>query len=73
MPPKIYRFAIGFFVVLTVVALTALYHVMEESVFFKETYGASSVNVYPLWAVLAIGVIGSVAFSILHAKKKKDA
>jgi len=73
MSPKIYRFAIGFFVILSVVALTALHHVVEESVFFQQTYGGGSVDILPSIAVLAIGIAGSATFVALKKKSKTDA
>lgn len=73
MSPKIYRFAITFFLVLSAVALTALYHVVEESVFLQHTYGNTPVDMFPIVSLLLVGVTGSVTFVALKKKSKTDA
>lgn len=70
MSPKIYRFAIGFFLVLTAVALTALYHVVEESVFFSFN-DEKPVDIFPIITLFVIGVAGSITFSVLKRKKSR--
>lgn len=70
MTPKIYRFAIGFFLMLTGVALAALSHAVEETVLFPKTFGGHQVDIYPSITVLLIGLVGSMTFVALKKKSK---
>lgn len=70
MSPKIYRFAIGFFLLLAAVAITALYHVFEESVFFPAS-SEKPVDIFPIVTVFLIGLAGTIVFSILNRKKSR--
>lgn len=60
MSQKLYHYLLSAFVVLAVIAASALVHLTEESLFFAEPYGRPSSKEYiPVIGALIVGLGGA--------------